>query len=205
MDVINITNIIVKNNPAPFAAPLQFEIYFICTKPYAGEVEWRMVYLGHSLDKEYDQLLGSVTLGPFEEVGVEMQFDWEVNPPDPAKLPKRSDFLDNGGLVISVHAEGKEITRVGYLVNHSYDDPELNEDQSEIIRLDRVIRDISKPLVNKKTVLQEEFEKAMVIETAQNTNGGNGETFNAGGVGDISREQNFHGQQMIEEKNPFLQ
>jgi hypothetical protein len=33
MEFINITNIIVKNNPAPFSAPLSFEIFFECLKP----------------------------------------------------------------------------------------------------------------------------------------------------------------------------
>jgi hypothetical protein len=125
-----------------------------------------MEYLGHPSDRDYDQVLGTVSLGPFEEAG-EMQFEWDVEPPSISRLPKKCDFLDNAGLVISLSIQGKEISRIGYIVNHSYDDPALLEEETQEVRFDRVVRNISKPLIQKKQNAMEMQEETQTVGVLQ--------------------------------------
>lgn len=90
MSHINITNIQIMNNPAPFSDPLSFQVTFECLKDlpdgkliifhdllYHIEIEWKIIYVGSSKDEKYDQVLDSFFLGPVQ-YGV-MQFDLEVH------------------------------------------------------------------------------------------------------------------------------
>lgn len=77
MALINITNIIVENTPAPFVSPFSFKITFECNQNLKEEVEWRLIYVGSSKDEKYDQVLDSFSMDNLK-AGV-MQFQLEVS------------------------------------------------------------------------------------------------------------------------------
>jgi len=54
MSLVNITNILVENNPAPFCAPFKLVISFECLKEIKEEIEWEFVYIGSAKNESYD-------------------------------------------------------------------------------------------------------------------------------------------------------
>lgn len=135
MCLVNITNVIIKNNPAPFVDGMSFQITFECIRDIPDELEWKVVYFGDSRDENYDQVLDTITIGPLPSG--EMQFDWDVPSPDPQKIPSRENLLGVTALIIAVGHEGKEIFRVGYFVYNSLIEPEpLDADQQPTQPLD---------------------------------------------------------------------
>jgi histone chaperone ASF1 len=63
MAAVNVLNISVLNNPAPFNQKLSFEVTFECLTALSEDLEWKVVYVG-STDPKYDQTLDSVLVGP---------------------------------------------------------------------------------------------------------------------------------------------
>lgn len=59
MAFVNITNVIVDNNPAPFLSQLKFHITFECLRELSDLIEWRLIYIGSAKDQCYDQLIDS--------------------------------------------------------------------------------------------------------------------------------------------------
>ncbi|KAJ6926526.1 ASF1-like anti-silencing family protein [Populus alba x Populus x berolinensis] len=64
MSAVNLTNVTVLDNPAPFLSPFQFEISYECLTPLKDDLEWKLIYVGSAEDETYDQLLESVLVGP---------------------------------------------------------------------------------------------------------------------------------------------
>lgn len=77
MALINITNIIVENNPCSFLAPFLFKITFECAKEIKEGVDWKLIYVGSSKDDKYDQILDSFSMDDLQ-AGV-LQFQLQVN------------------------------------------------------------------------------------------------------------------------------
>lgn len=46
MATVSILNVSVRNNPAPFNAPYEFEITFECLEPLQKDLEWKLTYVG---------------------------------------------------------------------------------------------------------------------------------------------------------------
>ena len=46
MATVSLLNVTVKNNPAPFNAPYEFEITFECLEPLQKDLEWKLTYVG---------------------------------------------------------------------------------------------------------------------------------------------------------------
>ncbi|KAF8091629.1 hypothetical protein N665_0441s0036 [Sinapis alba] len=84
MSAINITNVSVLDNPAPFVSPFQFEISYECLTSLQDDLEWKLVYVGSAEDETYDQTLESVLVGPVN-VG-NYRFVLQADPPDPSKI-----------------------------------------------------------------------------------------------------------------------
>ena len=66
MAAINVTGIVVLDNPAPFANPFQFEVSFECLTPIPDDIEWKLVYVGSAESDEHDQELASILVGPMQ-------------------------------------------------------------------------------------------------------------------------------------------
>ena len=43
MALVNVTNVTIENNPAPFQSPIVLNISFECTKQLEEEIEWRLL------------------------------------------------------------------------------------------------------------------------------------------------------------------
>jgi len=118
MALINVTNVVVYNNPARFTDPFKFEITFECIPPgVKEELEWKMIYVGSADEEKYDQELESVLVGPVN-VG-KNKFTFEAPAPDPGKIPEK-DLLEITVLLLTCSYREKEFIRVGYYVNTDY-------------------------------------------------------------------------------------
>ncbi|XP_043695503.1 probable histone chaperone ASF1A [Telopea speciosissima] len=148
MSAVNITNVAVLDNPAPFLNPFKFEISYECLIPLKDDLEWKLVYVGSAEDESCDQLLESVFVGPVN-VG-NYRFIFQADPPDPSKLPEE-DIIGVTVLLLTCSYLGQEFVRVGYYVNNDYDDDKLTEEPPQKVLIDRVQRNIlaDKPRVTK--------------------------------------------------------
>jgi len=140
MSNINISNLIVRNNPSPFLAPFCFSVTFECLQPIKEEVEWKVIYVGSPKDEKYDQVIDTFSIGPFPEGGI-MQFDIESSPPDYSKIPEE-DLLGVSAIIHSVSYEKQEFFRVGYFVYNNYEDPFLVENPPYPAQVDKIVRSI---------------------------------------------------------------
>ncbi|XP_008800925.1 histone chaperone ASF1B-like [Phoenix dactylifera] len=148
MSAVNITNVTVLDNPAPFLNPFQFEISYECLVPLEDDLEWKLIYVGSAEDETYDQLLESVLVGPVN-VG-NYRFVFQADPPDPMKICEE-DIIGVTVLLLTCSYLGQEFIRVGYYVNNDYDDEQLREEPPPRVLIDRVQRNIlaDKPRVTK--------------------------------------------------------
>ncbi|KAF8113633.1 hypothetical protein N665_0047s0039 [Sinapis alba] len=125
MSAINITNVSVLDNPAPFVRPFQFEISYECLTSLQDDLEWKLVYVGSAEDETYDQTLESVLVGPVN-VG-NYRFVLQADPPDPSKI-REEDIIGVTVLLLTCSYMGQEFLRVGYYVNNDYEDEQLREE-----------------------------------------------------------------------------
>ncbi|KAJ6936151.1 histone chaperone ASF1B [Populus alba x Populus x berolinensis] len=145
MSAVNLTNVTVLDNPAPFLSPFQFEISYECLTPLKDDLEWKLIYVGSAEDETYDQLLESVLVGPVN-VG-NYRF---ADPPDPSKI-RDEDIIGVTVLLLTCSYLGQEFVRVGYYVNNDYEDEQLREEPPPKVLIDKVQRNIlsDKPRVTK--------------------------------------------------------
>lgn len=61
MATVSILNVSVRNNPAPFNAPYEFEITFECLEPLQKDLEWKLTYVGSATRWVTAQLSLSLT------------------------------------------------------------------------------------------------------------------------------------------------
>ena len=148
MASVNVTNIVVLDNPAPFTNPLQFEITFECVRELSADLEWRLTYVGSAEDEKHDQQLDSVLVGPVP-VGIN-RFVFQCDPPNPKSIP-RQDLLGVTVIFISCYYQAKEFIRVGYYVSSEYDSEELNTNPPETPAYEQLVRNIlaDKPRVTR--------------------------------------------------------
>ncbi|KAL8487182.1 hypothetical protein ACS0TY_023279 [Phlomoides rotata] len=148
MSAVNINDVTVLDNPAPFVNPFQFEISYECLTPLEDDLEWKLVYVGSAEDETHDQVLESVLVGPVN-VG-NYRFVFQADPPDPSKI-QEGDIIGVTVLLLTCSYQGQEFVRVGYYVNNDYDDEKLKEDPPAKIQIDKVQRNIlaDKPRVTK--------------------------------------------------------
>ena len=85
MSLVNILNVSVLNYPAPFLAPLVFELEVECLQELEDDLEWKVIWVGSAEDTTRDQVLEEVMVGPVP-VGVS-KFQLEAPPPNPSMIP----------------------------------------------------------------------------------------------------------------------
>jgi hypothetical protein len=122
MSVVSLLGVEVKNNPAQFDAPYEFEITFECLEQLQKDLEWKLTYVGSATSNEYDQELDSVLVGPLP-VGVN-KFLFRADPPDLSRIPN-SEIIGVTVILLSCSYEDREFVRVGYYVNNEYVDEAL--------------------------------------------------------------------------------
>ncbi|GAY43821.1 hypothetical protein CUMW_077530 [Citrus unshiu] len=145
MSTVNIANVTVLDNPAPFLSPFQFEISYECVTPLKDDLEWKLIYVGSAEDETYDQLLESVLVGPVN-IG-NYRF---ADPPHTSKI-REEDIIGVTVLLLTCSYLGQEFVRVGYYVNNDYGDEQLREEPPQKVLIDTVQRNIlsDKPRVTK--------------------------------------------------------
>ncbi|KAK9197092.1 hypothetical protein WN943_005226 [Citrus x changshan-huyou] len=148
MSTVNIANVTVLDNPAPFLSPFQFEISYECVTPLKDDLEWKLIYVGSAEDETYDQLLESVLVGPVK-IG-NYRFVLQADPPHPSKI-REEDIIGVTVLLLTCSYLGQEFVRVGYYVNNDYGDEQLREEPPQKVLIDTVQRNIlsDKPRVTK--------------------------------------------------------
>ncbi|KAJ4847521.1 Histone chaperone asf1b [Turnera subulata] len=154
MSAVNITNVTVLDNPAPFLSPFQFEISYECLTPLKDDLEWKLIYVGSAEDETYDQLLESVLVGPVNVGNYRFVLQAillnSADPPDPSKI-REEDIIGVTVLLLTCSYLGQEFVRVGYYVNNDYEEEQLREEPPPKVQIDKVQRNIlsDKPRVTK--------------------------------------------------------
>ncbi|CAN8074610.1 unnamed protein product [Agarophyton chilense] len=134
MAAVDIFDVKVLDNPAPFTNPLQFEITYDVRETLKEDIEWKVIYVGCAEDESHDQELDAVLL-PADNTG-RFMFVLQVEPPNPSLIPD-SDVLGVTIVLLTCSYNSAEFIRVGYYVSNQYTDPDLHENPP------------SKPLINK--------------------------------------------------------
>lgn len=139
MAKVNISNVVVLDNPSPFLNPFQFEITFECLEDLPEDLEWKIIYVGSAESMDYDQVLDSVLVGPVP--GGRHMFVFQAGPPDTSKIPI-ADAVGVTVVLLTCSYKSKEFIRVGYYVNNEYSDPELRETPPEMPVYEKLQRNI---------------------------------------------------------------
>ena len=100
MSIVNLTNVVVHNNPGTWESELQFQIEFEVLGNLDDEVEWRLTYVGSPESSAHDQLLDSVLVGPMAPGAYQILF--QADPPDMSLIPV-DELLGVTGLLLSCH------------------------------------------------------------------------------------------------------
>ncbi|KAL1582310.1 hypothetical protein WHR41_08990 [Cladosporium halotolerans] len=159
MATVSLLNVSVRNNPAPFNAPYEFEITFECLEPLQKDLEWKLTYVGSATSSEHDQELDSLLVGPIP-VGVN-KFIFEADPPNTAHIPA-TEILGVTVILLTCSYDGREFVRVGYYVNNEYTDEQLiNEPPAKPV-VEKVRRNIlaEKPRVTRFAIKWDSDESA---------------------------------------------
>ncbi|KAM3418025.1 Histone chaperone [Cercospora zeina] len=159
MATVSILNVSVRNNPAPFNAPYEFEITFECLEPLQKDLEWKLTYVGSATSSEHDQELDSLLVGPIP-VGVN-KFVFEADAPRTEHIPN-TDILGVTVILLSCSYDEREFVRVGYYVNNEYVDASMNEDPPAKPEIEKIRRNIlaDKPRVTRFQIKWDSEESA---------------------------------------------
>ena len=152
MASVTVNNIRVLNNPAPFRTPLKFEITFEAHVALQEDLDWTVTYVGSGDNQEHDQVLESVSVGPFE-AGTS-RFTLETPAPDAARIPP-ADLLGSTICFVSCAYRGQEFVRVGYWVSNAYSEPLAEGEEPPMpCPTDKIVRTIldERPRVTKWTI-----------------------------------------------------
>ncbi|KAK0256823.1 Histone chaperone asf1 [Friedmanniomyces endolithicus] len=159
MATVSLLNVAVRNNPAPFNAPYEFEITFECLEPLAKDLEWKLTYVGSATSSEQDQELDSLLVGPIP-VGVN-KFVFEADPPNAARIPA-TEILGVTVILLTCSYDEREFVRVGYYVNNEYVDETLANEPPAKPLLEKIKRNIlaEKPRVTRFAIKWDSEESA---------------------------------------------
>ncbi|KAK0940004.1 Histone chaperone asf1 [Friedmanniomyces endolithicus] len=159
MSTVSLLNVAVRNNPAPFNAPYEFEITFECLEPLAKDLEWKLTYVGSATSSEQDQELDSLLVGPIP-VGVN-KFVFEADPPNAARIPA-TEILGVTVILLTCSYDEREFVRVGYYVNNEYVDETLANEPPAKPLLEKIKRNIlaEKPRVTRFAIKWDSEESA---------------------------------------------
>ncbi|KAF2730252.1 histone deposition protein Asf1 [Polyplosphaeria fusca] len=159
MSVVSLLGVEVKNNPAAFDAPYEFEITFECLEGLQKDLEWKLTYVGSATSSEHDQELDSVLVGPIP-VGVN-KFAFRADPPDLSRIPS-SEIIGVTVILLSCSYDDREFVRVGYYVNNEYTDEALQLEPPAKPIIEKVRRIIlaEKPRVTRFAIKWDSDESA---------------------------------------------
>lgn len=166
MAKVNITNVVVLDNPSSFFNPFQFELTFECIEELREDLEWKMIYVGSAESESYDQVLDTIYVGPVPE-GRHI-FVFQADPPDVTRIPEH-DAVGVTIILLTCAYRGQEFVRVGYFINNEYLDPELKENPPAKPQFEKLQRNIldTKPRVTRFKINWDD-----ALHNGNNTNNG---------------------------------
>ena len=138
--MVNVTNVIVLDNPTAFTNDFQFEITFECLQELSSDLEWKVIYVGSAEAEEFDQVLEEVEVGPVP-VGIN-RFVLTAVAPNVQRIPNITDLVGVTVILITCSYKEREFVRIGYYVNNDYDtplDPDNLPTDIDVSRLRRMI------------------------------------------------------------------
>lgn len=143
MELLQITNIMVEENPSPFLAPFKFKISMKSSEPIQEEIEWQIIYVGCASDDKYDQILDKFTMGPFDQA-CEFDFQIQTQAPNHTLQPSKNDILGITALILACSYSKYEFFRCGYYVYNSYTDQNLidNDTPDAPVLIDKVEKNV---------------------------------------------------------------
>ena len=139
MAKVHICKVDVQNNPSPFLSKFEFEITFESTEDLSEDLEWKIIYVGSADSEEYDQILDTVYVGPVPE-GCH-KFTFSSDPPNPYKIPEQ-DVCGCTVILITCEYQSQVFVQVGFYVNNTYEDQELQENPPEKPDFEKLTREI---------------------------------------------------------------
>ena len=158
MALVNITNVVVLDNPAPFTNPFSFEVTFECIQELADgkhntpnlnnqylttvlliDLEWKVVYVGNAEDENGDQVLEEVMVGPVP-IGVN-RFVLQASAPDANKI-RNEDLIGVTVILITCLYKGNRFVQIGYYVNNEYSEPFEPENYPSPVDINKLFRNI---------------------------------------------------------------
>ena len=138
--LVNVTNVIVLDNPTHVRNPFQFDITFECLQELPEDLEFRLTYVGNAEDTEYDQLLEEVLVGPLV-MGIN-RFVLQAPPPDLSKIANE-DLIGVTVVLISCFYQNKEFLKIGYYVANEYMEEFDPENYPNPVNIDLLRRNIA--------------------------------------------------------------
>mmetsp|Transcript_10419 Transcript_10419/g.12661 ORF Transcript_10419/g.12661 Transcript_10419/m.12661 type:complete len:260 (+) Transcript_10419:57-836(+) len=150
MALVNVTNVIVLDNPTIFSNDFQFEIEFECLGELEDDLEWRVTYVGSAEDQTRDQVLEEVMVGPVPQ-GVS-KFVLTAEPPTVDLIPLK-DLVGVTVVLITCSYKEKEFVRIGYYVNNEYyhNDP-LNVVNSQVAGSEASQVEVPQPVAEEELI-----------------------------------------------------
>ena len=139
MAKVYICKVDVLNNPAPFLSKFDFEITFESTEDLNEDLEWKIIYVGSADSEEYDQILDTIYVGPVP--GGCHKFTFTSDPPNPYKIPEQ-DVCGCTVILITCEYRNQVFVQVGFYVNNTYDDQELQENPPDKPDFGKLTREI---------------------------------------------------------------
>lgn len=140
MALVNVTNVIVLDNPTQFINPLQFEITFECMQELQDDLEWKVVYVGSAESQEYDQVLEEVMVGPVP-VGINRFVLTTSSGPNHQLIP-HDDILGVTVILLSCSYLDQKFLQIGYYVNNEYREQYDPENPPNPIDINLVFRSV---------------------------------------------------------------
>eukprot|EP00993_Chasmostoma_nieuportense_P002403 NODE_3200_length_1012_cov_55.645198_g3055_i0.p1 GENE.NODE_3200_length_1012_cov_55.645198_g3055_i0~~NODE_3200_length_1012_cov_55.645198_g3055_i0.p1 ORF type:complete len:166 (+),score=30.05 NODE_3200_length_1012_cov_55.645198_g3055_i0:118-615(+) len=139
MAAIQVSNVLVMQNPAKYSDDFNFYIRFDAIEELSDDLNWKLVYVGSSESEKYDQVLEDVLVGPVARGPNE--FVLNASSPDHTKIPPEHLLGVTVILLICTYKE-QEFIRVGYYVNNDYPTEEERESPPEKVDIQRVVRNV---------------------------------------------------------------
>ena len=124
MPKIAVTNVLPKQECAPFESPFHFDINIEAECPLIYNLTFMVTYVGCAENPEHDQIL--------EQIDIEIDkkgplcFSIETACPNHTKIPGIENLLGLSVLILTAHYMDQEFFRCSYFVSNQYQGSEAD-------------------------------------------------------------------------------
>jgi len=140
MSLVKINSVKIANNPAKYTDDIELEVSFDVVEDLEEDLEWKLIYVGSGSNKDLDQTLDAVSVGPVK-AGIN-QFAFKCGPPNAEKIPAE-DVTGPTVLLLTCAYKDNKFIQVGYYVNNEYVEEELRNSPPATPILEKIERNIA--------------------------------------------------------------